>query len=138
MPSQNSQASGRPKWGVGSFFQQAVAGVESKLDTILAEEEAAPNKAASIKGETEQPGQHSGMYMDGQSMEATKLTRLRLRPVTELVGCSVERPSPGAFSSCCCQAKCRGKHWRLCVDNRNSLPDDESPHSCRQWTNECR
>lgn len=27
----------RPKWGVGSFFQQAVAGVESRLDNILAE-----------------------------------------------------------------------------------------------------
>lgn len=29
----------KQKWKVGSFFQQAVAGVESKLDLILAEEE---------------------------------------------------------------------------------------------------
>lgn len=29
----------QPKWKVGSFFQQAVAGVESKLDLILADEE---------------------------------------------------------------------------------------------------
>jgi len=35
---QNSQGP-KPKWKVGSFLQQAVAGVESKLDLILAEEE---------------------------------------------------------------------------------------------------
>lgn len=35
---QNSQAQ-KPKWGVGSFFQQAVAGVESRLDLILMDEE---------------------------------------------------------------------------------------------------
>lgn len=29
----------KPKWGVGSFFQQAVAGVESRLDNILMDEE---------------------------------------------------------------------------------------------------
>lgn len=36
--SQGSQGS-KPKWKVGSFLQQAVAGVESRLDLILAEEE---------------------------------------------------------------------------------------------------
>ncbi|KAJ9202110.1 hypothetical protein DTO166G4_5994 [Paecilomyces variotii] len=36
--SQNSQQT-KPKWGVGSFLQQAVAGVESRLDQILAEED---------------------------------------------------------------------------------------------------
>ncbi|KOS46107.1 hypothetical protein ACN38_g2901 [Penicillium nordicum] len=35
---QNSQTQ-KPKWGVGSFFQQAVAGVESRLDHILMDEE---------------------------------------------------------------------------------------------------
>jgi hypothetical protein len=35
---QNSQGS-KSKWKVGSFLQQAVAGVESRLDMILAEEE---------------------------------------------------------------------------------------------------
>ena len=35
---QNPQGS-KQKWKVGSFLQQAVAGVESKLDLILAEEE---------------------------------------------------------------------------------------------------
>jgi hypothetical protein len=35
---QNTQGS-KSKWKVGSFLQQAVAGVESRLDMILAEEE---------------------------------------------------------------------------------------------------
>jgi hypothetical protein len=35
---QNSQAP-KQKWGVGSFFQQAVAGVESRLDHILMDED---------------------------------------------------------------------------------------------------
>ncbi|KAJ5561945.1 hypothetical protein N7535_003593 [Penicillium sp. DV-2018c] len=35
---QNSQAQ-KSKWGVGSFLQQAVAGVESRLDQILLDEE---------------------------------------------------------------------------------------------------
>jgi hypothetical protein len=30
---------GKTKWGVGSLFQQAVSGVESRLDVILANEE---------------------------------------------------------------------------------------------------
>lgn len=40
-PAQNPQPQQGPKqkWKVGSFLQQAVAGVESKLDLILAEEE---------------------------------------------------------------------------------------------------
>jgi hypothetical protein len=42
--SQNSQQANK-KWGVGSFFQQAVAGVESRLDHILMEEEASQNSS---------------------------------------------------------------------------------------------
>lgn len=44
---QNSQAP-KSKWGVGSFFQQAVAGVESRLDNILMDQEDA-QKAANAK-----------------------------------------------------------------------------------------
>lgn len=44
---QNSQAS-KSKWGVGSFFQQAVAGVESRLDNILMDQEDA-EKASNAK-----------------------------------------------------------------------------------------
>lgn len=36
--SQDSQGQ-KPKWGMGNFFQQAVAGVESRLDNILMDEE---------------------------------------------------------------------------------------------------
>ena len=61
MTSPNSQTP-KSKWGVGSFFQQAVAGVESRLDTILAEEDATAGKTASAKGpQAEQPAQQSGM-----------------------------------------------------------------------------
>ena len=42
---QNPQAS-KPKWAVGSFLQQAVAGVESRLDHILADPEDLPEKSA--------------------------------------------------------------------------------------------
>lgn len=40
----SSQAGAGKKWGVGSFLSQAVAGVEARLDNILAEEDQ-PNKA---------------------------------------------------------------------------------------------
>lgn len=47
---QDSQNQSKPKWGVGSFFQQAVAGVESRLDHILLdEEERQKNAAANAK-----------------------------------------------------------------------------------------
>ncbi|KAL9117688.1 MAG: hypothetical protein Q9187_005772, partial [Circinaria calcarea] len=43
------------RWG--SFLQQAVAGVESRLDTILADEETATTNSARPKEvATEQPG----------------------------------------------------------------------------------
>jgi hypothetical protein len=44
---QNSQSQ-KPKWGMGNFFQQAVAGVESRLDNILLDEEER-KKAANAK-----------------------------------------------------------------------------------------
>ncbi|KAJ5939669.1 hypothetical protein N7466_002803 [Penicillium verhagenii] len=43
---QDSQNPSKPKWGVGSFFQQAVAGVESRLDHILLDEEERQKNAA--------------------------------------------------------------------------------------------
>lgn len=50
---QNSQTQ-KSKWGVGSFFQQAVAGVESRLDHILMDEEG--NQTGSIAKPTENQG----------------------------------------------------------------------------------
>ncbi|KAJ5777327.1 hypothetical protein N7520_000573 [Penicillium odoratum] len=49
---QDSQNPSKTKWGVGSFFQQAVAGVESRLDHILLdEEERQKNAAANAKSQ---------------------------------------------------------------------------------------
>ncbi|EEQ30956.1 hypothetical protein McanMca71_003509 [Microsporum canis] len=51
------------KWKVGSFLQQAVAGVESRLDTILADSdsEAAQNADKTEKPAEKQPGLRAGM-----------------------------------------------------------------------------
>ncbi|KAJ6102921.1 M protein repeat protein [Penicillium sp. IBT 16267x] len=50
---QDSQNLSKPKWGVGSFFQQAVAGVESRLDHILLDEEERQKNAAAKPQENE-------------------------------------------------------------------------------------
>ncbi|KAJ6156930.1 hypothetical protein N7497_005815 [Penicillium chrysogenum] len=49
---QNSQTQ-KPKWGVGSFFQQAVAGVESRLDHILMDEEGNQSNSTAKPTETQ-------------------------------------------------------------------------------------
>jgi hypothetical protein len=61
--SSNSQgAKQSSRWAVTSLLQQAVSGVESKLDTLLAEEEDLAPSNASTKGKySEQPGLQSGM-----------------------------------------------------------------------------
>ncbi|KAJ5152066.1 hypothetical protein N7492_010361 [Penicillium capsulatum] len=51
---QNSQAQ-KPKWGVGNFFQQAVAGVESRLDNILLDQDEAPKPPAAKPEKNESP-----------------------------------------------------------------------------------
>lgn len=48
---QNQQPQ-KSKWGVGSFLQQAVAGVESRLDLMLADSEDLPPKAAATKSKS--------------------------------------------------------------------------------------
>jgi len=53
--SQNSQGQ-KPKWGMGNFFQQAVAGVESRLDNILMDEEERPKSAQSKPKDSESTG----------------------------------------------------------------------------------
>lgn len=49
---QNSQTQ-KPKWGVGSFLQQAVAGVESRLDNILMDEEGNQSNSTAKPTETQ-------------------------------------------------------------------------------------
>lgn len=44
-----SEASKKSKWGVSSFLQQAVSGVESRLDVILANEDDLPPKKITQK-----------------------------------------------------------------------------------------
>ncbi|KAK2761560.1 hypothetical protein FQN54_001388 [Arachnomyces sp. PD_36] len=80
MTSSNSQNPGRTsKWGVGSFFQQAVAGVESRLDTILAEEDAAPNKSTGTRGaQLEQQGQQSDLSRRSSNAQSTDRLQERL------------------------------------------------------------
>lgn len=137
MASSNSQTPGRAKWGVGSFFQQAVTSVESRLDTILADEDGTPNKTVNPPGtQSEHLAQPSGMYMDGTLYKNTacriKLTGTSRRPIAKLVPWSIERPSPGALSPCCCQAECGGEHRGLCVISRSPFPDSQPSHSYRQ------
>ncbi|KAJ5664589.1 hypothetical protein N7462_011402 [Penicillium macrosclerotiorum] len=52
---QNQQPS-KAKWGMGSFFQQAVAGVESRLDTILMDQEEAQKNTQAKSHEKEKSG----------------------------------------------------------------------------------
>lgn len=61
MPS-NSQPAKASKWSVGSFLQQAVAGVESRLDTILAEndDDETVNEGNKQEKQTEQSSQWAG------------------------------------------------------------------------------
>jgi hypothetical protein len=51
--------------GWGSFLQQAVAGVESRLDTILADDEPAKNAKTATKA-PDQPGLQVGMSASPQ------------------------------------------------------------------------
>ncbi|RAL11415.1 M protein repeat protein [Aspergillus homomorphus CBS 101889] len=95
---QNSQGN-KPKWKVGSFLQQAVAGVESRLDQILAEEEdqkqlQAKSTATKSKS-TEQPGSmvHS-VHLSRSSSNARKNDRLQERLARAMV-----KNSPGSLAT---------------------------------------
>ncbi|GKZ32995.1 hypothetical protein AbraIFM66950_002707 [Aspergillus brasiliensis] len=75
--SQSSQGS-KPKWKVGSFLQQAVAGVESRLDLILAEEE--DQKQLQAKNATTKPKQNEQTSsISRSSSNARKNDRLQER-----------------------------------------------------------
>ena len=60
MSSNSQSAKPSSRWGDTALLQQAVAGVESRLDTILAEEEDVAPKSPKDK-HSEQPGLQSGM-----------------------------------------------------------------------------
>ncbi|KAL5356984.1 TATA element modulatory factor 1 TATA binding-domain-containing protein [Aspergillus floccosus] len=89
---QNTQGS-KPKWKVGSFLQQAVAGVESRLDLILSEEDdrtQLPSRPASAN--TTQTGN-----LSRSSSNARKNDRLQERLARAVVRSST--PPTGATPS---------------------------------------
>ncbi|BDD54742.1 hypothetical protein MPDQ_003365 [Monascus purpureus] len=79
---QNSQAT-RPKWAVGSFFQQAVAGVESRLDLILADPDEAPSKNAATKAKQDE--RQTTESLSRSSSSARKNDRLQERLARAIV-----------------------------------------------------
>ncbi|PYH92194.1 hypothetical protein BO71DRAFT_357882 [Aspergillus ellipticus CBS 707.79] len=99
--SQNPQGS-KPKWKVGSFLQQAVAGVESRLDLILAEEEdqkqqAARNAAGKPK-QTEQTGNISRSSSNARKNERLqeRLARAMVNKANASGNTSPQPPSRGS------------------------------------------
>lgn len=89
--SQNPQGS-KSKWKVGSFLQQAVAGVESKLDLILAEEEGQKQQqaknVATKPRQTEQTGSMEYLDQFGRLYRVASL--IHTRYITQLVECAKE------------------------------------------------
>ncbi|KAJ5677881.1 uncharacterized protein N7477_003514 [Penicillium maclennaniae] len=103
---QNSQTQ-KAKWGVGNFFQQAVAGVESRLDNILLDDEerkkAANAKPAEAKS-TEAPVTKSPASSISRSAStARRNDRLQERLARAMVNKSTSNrtseSSPGQVSS---------------------------------------
>ena len=87
--SQGSQGS-KPKWKVGSFLQQAVAGVESRLDLILAEEE--DQKQLQAKNATTKPKRADEQYETLDRSRLLQYVRLLTvtRYITQFVECAKE------------------------------------------------
>ncbi|RAH66129.1 M protein repeat protein [Aspergillus aculeatinus CBS 121060] len=89
---QNSQ-SNKPKWKVGSFLQQAVAGVESRLDQILAEEEDQKQVQAKNAATKPKPTEQTG-NLSRSSSNARKNDRLQERLARAMV-----KNSPGPLAT---------------------------------------
>ncbi|PYH44451.1 M protein repeat protein [Aspergillus saccharolyticus JOP 1030-1] len=89
---QNSQGN-KPKWKVGSFLQQAVAGVESRLDQILAEEEDQKQGQAKNVAPKTKPTEQTG-NLSRSSSNARKNDRLQERLARAMV-----KNAPGPLST---------------------------------------
>ncbi|RAK78242.1 M protein repeat protein [Aspergillus fijiensis CBS 313.89] len=89
---QNPQ-SNKPKWKVGSFLQQAVAGVESRLDQILAEEEGQKQVQAKNAATKPKPTEQTG-NLSRSSSNARKNDRLQERLARAMV-----KNSPGPLAT---------------------------------------
>jgi hypothetical protein len=88
------------RWKVGSLFQQAVAGVESRLDQMLAEEEDAKRQQAKpAPAHSRSNSLSSSMLIDSnQVYETLSLTMSRRFP--QFVERKEERSAPRTSSSC--------------------------------------
>ncbi|EGD97688.1 hypothetical protein TESG_05090 [Trichophyton tonsurans CBS 112818] len=88
------------KWKVGSFLQQAVAGVESRLDTILADSdsEAAQNGDKTEKPAEKQPGLRAGMTPPSLSRSSSS-ARVNDRLQERLARAMVKQSGAGGVTS---------------------------------------
>ncbi|KAL2003945.1 hypothetical protein VTN02DRAFT_1464 [Thermoascus thermophilus] len=127
----------KSKWGVGSFLQQAVAGVESKLDIILANEEDLPPKSAPGKAKPAEDSAHQGGAsaqksaagsLSRSSSSARKNDRLQERLARAVVGSGTRgslgnRPSPSAGPSRP-SSPLAGNNARSSLDSSTGTPDE--------------
>ncbi|PWY81977.1 M protein repeat protein [Aspergillus heteromorphus CBS 117.55] len=111
--SQNPQGA-KPKWKVGSFLQQAVAGVESRLDLILAEEEDQKQQQARNAPSKPKQNEQTG-NISRSSSNARKNDRLQERLARALVN---KANTPGNASS---QPPSHGSSPRTSMDIEASL-----------------
>ncbi|KAF9889226.1 hypothetical protein FE257_007539 [Aspergillus nanangensis] len=80
----------KPKWKVGSFLQQAVAGVESRLDLILAEEE---NNRQQSQSRSSSPSINQTGNLSRSSSNAKKNDRLQERLARAVVRSNTPSPN---------------------------------------------
>ncbi|KAI3010678.1 hypothetical protein CBS147346_1443 [Aspergillus niger] len=137
--SQGSQGS-KPKWKVGSFLQQAVAGVESRLDLILAEEE--DQKQLQAKNATTKPKQNEQTSsISRSSSNARKNDRLQERLARAVVksntaGNTSSQPSSHAPSPVSSPVPSNGGRSSMDIDasldSQNGSTGRHSRNSSRQ------
>lgn len=134
---QNTQGS-KPKWKVGSFLQQAVAGVESKLDFILSEEEQqqqqqmqqqmqARNAAKARRAES--PSQQQTGGVSRSSSNAQRSDRLQERLARTVARSNTPTPGTRASQSSVSAASSPAASPRPSTDIRSSLDNDSGRDS---------
>ncbi|PLB43851.1 hypothetical protein P170DRAFT_418226 [Aspergillus steynii IBT 23096] len=128
-----AQQSSKPKWKVGSFLQQAVAGVESRLDLILAEED--EQQQSQSKSATAKPNQSGNLSRS--SSNARKNDRLQERLARAVVknnapgNVSSSSPPSRVTSPVSSLAASNDARSSLDVESNSGIPDkaDELPQS---------
>ncbi|RAH61006.1 M protein repeat protein [Aspergillus piperis CBS 112811] len=137
--SQGSQGS-KPKWKVGSFLQQAVAGVESRLDLILAEEEDQKQSQAKHATAKPKPNEQTSS-ISRSSSNARKNDRLQERLARAVVksntaGNTSSQPSSHAPSPVSSPVPSNGGRSSMDIDasldSQNGSTGRHSRNSSRQ------